>query len=157
MLRVHQKLFSSGFTLIEFVIVIVVLGVMAAYVTFDASPAELSIPSQAQTLASNIRHLQATANAGKRTRLTVTTGTPGSYAGAVCADANCTTTTAAFGAVTLDKGVALAGSPATLYFDSLGRPGTSATGYTATSASYTVGGEKTVAVAQITGHVTVTP
>ena len=46
---------TAGFTLIELVVVIVVLGIMAAYVTFDASPSELSLPSQAETMASNIR------------------------------------------------------------------------------------------------------
>lgn len=148
---------AAGFTLIELVILIVVLGIMAAVITFDASPSELSIPSQAETLASNLRHLQATANSGKRTRLTVTPGTPGIYSGEVCGDADCSSPSPVFGTITLDKGVSLSGSLTPLYFDTLGRPSSSLSGTTAVSASYVVGGQKTVAIAAETGFVSVTP
>ena len=150
---------TRGFTLIELVVVIVVLGIMAAYAAFNASPAELSIPSQAQTMASNIRHLQAVANSGKRTRLTVTTASPGVYAGYVCNNSNdnCVSTTSVF-SVPLDKNISLSG-PSPLYFDTLGRPCSSVSDCTPIpyDYDYLVGGQKTVRVAMSTGFVTVSP
>ncbi len=158
----QYRLFSSaGFTLIELIIVIVVLGIMAAYATFNASPSELSLPSQAQTMASNIRHLQTVANTGKRTRLSVVSGTNGSYTGVTCTNTNdsCAAIAPIF-SVTLEKSVDLGGTSDILYFDTLGRPSSSVEGNTATSASYTIshsGSSKTVAVATLTGFVTVSP
>jgi len=142
----------SGFTLVELVIVIVVIGILAAYAAFSASPSELSIPSQAETMASNIRYLQATANAGKRTRLEVSaTG----YTGVACTSDDCSTSSPVF-TIPFDKDIQIISGAGTIFFDTLGRPTTGPTGYTAASASYVIGGQKTVAVAEATGYVTVT-
>lgn len=143
----------SGFTLIELVIVIVVLGILATYATYSASPSELTLPSQAETMASNIRYLQTTANTGKRTRLVVTaTG----YSGVACTSADCSTSSPVF-TVSFDKDIEITSGTGTIFFDTLGRPTTGPTGYTAASADYVIGGQKTVTVVAMTGHVTVSP
>lgn len=140
-----------GFTLVELVIVIVVLGVISAYAVMKSvSPAEFTLPSQAQKLASDIRHAQTLAyTSGNRMRLTITAGTNGTY-GVTCVtgSAPCNTDFS----VTLQKDVVLAGTPTTLDFTSLGQPSAGAS-YTLTSGSSTV----TVAVAALTGLVTVSP
>jgi hypothetical protein len=109
----------------------------------------MSLPSQAQTLASDIRHAQTLAyTSGKRMRFTVTAGPNGTY-GVTCvtAPAPCNTDFS----VTVQKSVTLAG-PATLDFTSLGQPSASAS-YTLTSRAST----KTISVAALTGLVTVSP
>lgn len=146
-----------GFTLVELVIVIVVLGIMSAYAIMNsASPSELSLPSQAATMASDIRHTQTLAHTtGNRMRLTIVTGANGSYSSASCDTSNVCSNVFS---VSLEKNVVLGGATTTLYFDTLGQPKTSAN--VATSASYTLaygGSTKTINVAALTGFVTVTP
>ena len=166
-MRLQHKQRNAGFTLVELVIVIVVVGILSAYaVVRSSSPAEVTLPSQAQTLASDIRHAQALAyTSGKPVRFTLTGGSCiTSYCYGACASASpgsCGTSCADF-QVSLQKGVTLTVSPSTstpLYFNSLGQPlapttctplsGT--TTYTLTSAPST----KTVSVAPLTGFVTV--
>lgn len=142
---------EKGFTLVEFIMVIVVLGILAAYAIVDnASPSVLTLPSQAETLASDIRHLQSLATAGSATRLALTAGTNGRYVGSRCTVSDCSTTTTVFD-VTVEKNVVIAG-PATLSFNTRGEPGAAAT-FTLTAE----GATKTVSVAASTGYVTVTP
>lgn len=137
----------------ELVIVIVILGIMSVYVTMKGwHETELTLPSQAQTMASDIRHAQALATtSGNRMRLTITAGVNGTY-GATCVTGvtPCNTNFS----VTLQKDVVLAGS-ATLDFDSLGQP--------SAAASYTLcfpscaDSKETINVAALTGLVTVSP
>jgi MSHA pilin protein MshC len=161
-----------GFTLVELVIVIVVLGIISVYaVVKSVSPAEITLPSQAQTLASDIRHAQTLAYTwGKRMRLSISAGTTYSVSCVTGASGSPCNTSNDF-SVTLKKDVVLAGSvtrqdgapltcPASasaLEFNSLGQPvdclGNSAfASYTLTS-----GSSKTVFVAALTGLVTVSP
>ncbi len=64
---------QSGFTLVELIIVIVLLGIMSAYAIMkSASVAEATLPSQAEKMASDIRQAQTLAyTTGQRMRLTV--------------------------------------------------------------------------------------
>ena len=152
---------KKGFTLIELLVVIAMLGALSAYATMrSVSPAEMSLPSQAQTLASDIRRVQTLAyTSGNRMRLRITTGANGTYEALTCVVNGSTTCDCvdllncpprAF-IVPLQKGVALAG-PSAVDFTSDGQPSGSAS-YTLTYGSST----KTVAVSALTGVVTVTP
>jgi len=145
---------QDGFTLIELIIVIVVLGVMSAVVMMrGVSPAAMTVPSQAQTLASDIRHVQAAAmSLGKRMRITFAS------TGYVVSCVNPVSPCPPAFTVVLQNKVTL--SPTgTLDFDSLGQPWTSAGIATATSsyslaATTAAGGDtKTVSVAALTGFV----
>ena len=134
----------------ELMIVIVALGIMSAYAVMRTlSPSEMTVPSQAQTMAGDIRHVQALATTwGRRMRITIS-GTGYSVS---CVDGG--TPCPAF-TVLLQNGVTLTTISITpLDFDSLGRPLNSAG--VATAASYTLssgGSVKTVSVAALTGFV----
>ena len=142
---------QAGFTLIELIVVIAVLGVVSAVVMMrGASPAAMTVPSQAQTLASDIRHVQAVSTSlGRRMRITFTSG---GYV-VSCSD-GLSPCPPAF-SVTLQKGVTLSTIGVTpLDFDSLGRPLTSAGVSTAASYTLAFGADaKTVSVAALTGFV----
>lgn len=73
---------TSGFTLIELVLVIVILGILSIYPMMKSVPiTELTLPSQAQKLASDIRHAQVLAATwGKHLQLTMTSGLNGANA-----------------------------------------------------------------------------
>ena len=81
---------TQGFTLVELVVVIAALGVLSAYAAMTTvSPAEMSLPSQAQTLASDIRRVQTLAyTSGNRMRLSITPGTNGTYTALSCVIVN---------------------------------------------------------------------
>lgn len=152
-------LFKAGFTLIELVIVIVVISILSTYAIIKSAPAsEITLPSQAQKLASDIRHVQVLASSwGKSLRLSITPGTNGSYSvSCVTSDSSpCNVSPVIDPAssssfkVSLQKGVVLDGN-STLDFNSLGQPSTAAS-YTLTSGSSTIN----VSVAALTGFVTV--
>jgi prepilin-type N-terminal cleavage/methylation domain-containing protein len=156
-MRLPSKQDENGFTLVELVIVLVALAILSAYaVVKSTSAGEVTLPSQAQTLASDIRHAQTLAyTLGNRMRFTSAST---SYGYSAC---TCGTSCTDF-VVSLQKQAQLAVSPASsnpLYFNSLGQPLdntcntlTSTTKYTLTS-----GSAVTVSVKALTGIVNVCP
>lgn len=160
-MRSRAILITGGFTLIELVIVIVMISILSTYAIIkSATASEITLPSQAQKFASDIRHVQVLANSwGKSLRLSITPGTNGSYSvSCVTSDSSpCNVSpvidpasSSSFN-VSLQKGVVLNGN-STLDFNSLGQPSAAAS-YTLTSGSSTI----TVSVATLTGFVTVSP
>jgi len=155
------KLQQSGFSLIELVIVMVVVGVLAGYAAMrNGSPSVFSLLSQANVMAKDIRHVQALAHTWDRPlRITVTAGGNGTYSvSCVTSGTNpCNSSpvidpsTGQSLSVSVQKGVVLAGT-STVDFDSSGKPSAAAS-YTLTSGS----ASKTVAIAALTGLVTVSP
>ncbi|HSH90772.1 MAG TPA: GspH/FimT family protein [Ramlibacter sp.] len=154
---------AAGFTLLELVIVIVVLGVLSAYAAMKSgSTASYTLLSQAETLASDIRHAQTIATtAGKSVRLTFTAGANGTYSvgctastaapcNAVLGDPMTNPATGVAFTVTLAKSVAMsvASGASPLDFNSRGQPGGAVT-YRLTADTAT----KDVAVTAVTGFV----
>lgn len=141
---------QGGFTLVELVIIIVLIGIMSVYfITNDTSPSELSLPSQAEKMASDIRYAQTLAQTtSQRIRLTITSGKNGTYTAESCVSNTCTPVFS----FALTKDVVLGGSPITFDFDTLGQP-TEAASYTLTSGASI----KTVSIAKVTGFVSVAP
>lgn len=151
--RRQGLIFQQGFTLVELVVVVVLLGLLSVAALMNtSSPAELGLPSQAETMAADIRHTQALANAtGNRLRFSIAAGVNGSYTTS-CVNVSggaCASFTQGFTA-SLKNNIALSGTGA-VDFDSLGQPSAAAS-YTLTSG----GSSKTVSVAALTGLVTVT-
>ena len=158
-MRSKGILHLAGFTLIELVIVIVVISILSTYAIMKSAPAaEITLPSQAQKLASDIRHAQVLATSwGKSLRLNLISGANGTYSvscvtsGSFPCDVSPVNNPASGSSfsVSLQKSVVLAGN-STLDFNSLGQPSAEAS-YTLTSGSSTT----TVSVAALTGFVTV--
>ena len=119
----------SGFTLIETVVVLVLLGILAVNVVIRwPADNELKLPAQADLLATHLRHIQSLALYwGQPLRLAIGSG---SYSVA-CVTASATSpcnnspvidpATGESFSTTLENGISLAGT-ATTDFDSLGRP-----------------------------------
>lgn len=156
-LRLDQQ---RGFTLVELIIVIVVIGIVSAYAIMkNSSPAAYALLSQAQTMASDLRHVQLLATTwGRSLRITAVSGVNGVYS-VSCVNAGAApcnvspvlnpTTGSAF-AVTVHDAV-LSG-PASLDISSLGQP--------AAGAAYAIsagGTTMNVTVAPVTGFVVVSP
>lgn len=145
-----------GFTLVELVVVIVILAILSIYaVSSNLDSAEMTVPSQADRLASDIRLAQSLAFTSS-SRVTVTaTGTTYTV---VCSGTGCSTTATSNyfpnNPVVLKKGIVFSGdSSGSVEFKSNGEPTQNATFF------LELGGtkKKTVTVAALTGHVTVTP
>ena len=145
-----SKQSRSGFSALELIVVVTIVGIISAVVMMKGtSPATLTLPSQAQTLASDIRHTQTLAyTSGRRMRITFSSA---GYS-VSCVDAD--PCPAAFTGV-LENGVTLSSFGITpLDFDSLGRPFNGSG--SSTSAAYTLasgGDTKTVSVSELTGFV----
>jgi type II secretory pathway pseudopilin PulG len=149
----------AGFTLIELVMIIVMLSIVSVYVVMNnVSPAAVTLPSQAQKMAVDIRHVQTLATTwGRSLRINTANNTYSvtctSSVVAPCPSSTSTNVidpaTGSSFSVALQNGVSLAG-PATLDFSSLGQP--------SAAASYALsfgGNTRTVCVAGVTGLVNV--
>ena len=153
--RMHSPK-QHGFTLIELVMVLVIVGVLAALAAPRLSLTDSSVHAQAAQVASDIRHVQMLAMTQGRTLTLQTLG--GSYrctdsGGIVISDP---ATRQPFN-LTFANGVSVtAGS---VSFDSLGRPVSGGT-LRATAVNFTVSGgaqSAAISVSPVTGFVTVSP
>lgn len=149
---------SGGFTLVELVITIILIGILSAVVMTNISAkAQHSVTTQADEFRRNLSHLQLLA-ISQGVRLRLTTASTG-YTVVVCTTSACTATNAladpATGqnfSVPLTDGVTFS-SASTLDFDSLGRPQSGGSLIT-TASSYTLSGSGrcvSVTVLPITG------
>ena len=147
----------SGFTLIELVVVLAILGSLAAFALPRWAPADTTVAAQADRLASDLRHAQAMAMSQART-LTVDIQGASNYR--VVDSASMTVTDPATQqpfAVNMDNNVTLAGTDTA--FDSLGRP-VSGGSLLASARVFTLSGSSTTAtvtVSAVTGFVSVSP
>lgn len=144
-----------GFTLIELVSVMLILGIVGSGIMLRWAPGDQSLAAQADLLARNLRHAQAMAMA-RGVALTLDVQSATSYA---ITDGTATVTdyTNELQNFVLDNGVTLSGPDQV--FDSLGRPLNGAS-LLAASQSWTLSGENTTATVQLqplTGFVTVSP
>ncbi|NJD36057.1 MAG: prepilin-type N-terminal cleavage/methylation domain-containing protein [Betaproteobacteria bacterium] len=154
---------SAGFTLVELIITIIIMGILSAVVMANISArAQHSVTAQADEFRRNLSHLQLLAiSQGLRLRLSVNaSGT--NYTVVSCTTPACTSTNPVIDPATglnfsvdLIDGVTLAPASDNLDFDSLGRPVSGAALLTGTPArSYTLSGSDrsvTVSVLPITG------
>jgi len=152
----------AGFTLLEMVFIIVVLGALAKFATMKlVTPATMTLPTQAQSVADVIRRAQSLAVVrGQRMSVSVAASGPNQTVAIACAaSAPCTTDTS----YTLTQGAAAVASASPIYFNSLGQPvnnaGTALTSNTVVTLSYPTGNTNpcTVTVAALTGRVSVSP
>ncbi len=146
---------SRGFTLIELVMVMVIMGAFAALAVPNMSPGDTTVNAQADRFAQDLRHAQTLAMSQGRaltvevvsaTRYRVTDGgsTIRDPAGEVLD-------------VTLQNGVSLSGPD--ISFDSLGRPQTAGS-LSTTAQNWTLASANrnaAVALQPVTGFVSVTP
>lgn len=162
---------TKGFSLIELVMIIVVMGILGIVVLTRYRPAELSVSVEADRLMRDIRHMQMLAITwGQALRFTPAGATYSVRCASGSAVAPCNGAAAvidpAIGTAftrTLTTGVTITAG-ASFDVDALGRPGTWAAGPTFTlstaipAASFTLtgGGEtSTVSVTRLTGFVSV--
>ena len=147
---------EGGFTLIELVIVIALIGALAAIAVPKFSPADTTVAAQADRLARDLRHAQSMAMTQGRT-LTFDIQTAASWrvtdSGATVTDPS---TMQPFQSA-LDNSVTVSG--ADIDFDSLGRPVTGG-GLLAAARTFTLSGTSntaTVTLNPVTGFTTVSP
>lgn len=155
-MRPSAKSFHNGFTLVELVIVIVVLGVISVYaIERNASTAELTLSSQAQKMANDLRHVQALASTWGRSLTVTVSGSSYSVACATAGAAPCNISpvtdpsTGLSFTVNLQNGTGFNSAASVLTFDGFGNPGLGAT-YVLGAGNET----STVSVVATTGKVT---
>jgi prepilin-type N-terminal cleavage/methylation domain-containing protein len=165
---------ARGWTLVELVIVLVIMGVLAYVVVRSLRPGEAQALQQAERLRDDLRYTQMLAmNQGRAKQLKLgAPASPASCAGSAYYVIDCTAggtdpCTAApnnaiadarqpggFFCVSLPDGLALGG--ADLYFDPLGRPKTGAA-LIAANATFTISGggtQRSAVVTPLTGFAT---
>jgi MSHA pilin protein MshC len=147
---------QSGFTLIELVTVLILLGILAGTLYSRGAPSTATLNAQADQLARTLRHTQSLSLAQGRS-LTLDVQSATSY---IISDGGATITDPQ-GIVqthTLVNGVTLAGGD--LDFDSLGRPIDATDNLITTARTWTLsvdGSTASVRVEPLTGFVSVTP
>lgn len=156
MVRSPLKARLQGFSLLELVIVLVILGTLAAFAVPRFAPADNTVAAQADRLARDLRHAQALAmNQGRTLDFDIqsTSGYRVTFGGNTITDP---ATQQAY-SVSLDNNVTLAGTDTG--FDSLGRPVAAGT-LLAAARVFTLSGTArsvTVTLTPVTGFVTVSP
>ena len=164
MLAIPMHKDCSGFTLIETVIVVILLGVLAVNMAIHwPADDELKLPAQAELMASHIRHLQALALYwGQPLRLSISSGSYSVSCVTASASPPCNNSPVidpangqAF-STTLESGITLSGSNTD--FDSLGRP-VSGSSLNSAARTFTLsaGTNATVNLSPLTGFVSVSP
>lgn len=153
---------STGFTLVELIIAIILMGILSAIVMININaPAQHSVTTQADQLRRDLSHMQLLAiSQGVRLKLTVTSG---NYSVCLASAGTCSVTNAindpATGqnfSVNLTDPVTFTQGVGDYYFDSLGRPVLAASGAALSSGTspFTLSGSGrsvTVSVLPITG------
>jgi prepilin-type N-terminal cleavage/methylation domain-containing protein len=147
---------QTGFTLLELVAVLLLLGILSTSLFLRWSPGASTLNAQADQLARTLRHAQSLSLAqGRSLRFAVQSAT--AYA-ITDGAATITDPQGVVQSYTLSNSVTLAGND--LDFDSLGRPIDAANSLIASAQSWTLsaaGATATVSVSPLTGFVTVTP
>jgi MSHA pilin protein MshC len=152
-----------GFTIIELVMVMVILGVLSAYLLPRWTTIDTTVHAQGDRMARDLRHAQAMAMNQGRT-LTVQLPSNSDYRvtdqavspGTPVTDPADVQTPFAY---TFQDNVTRAGSCGDIDFDSLGRPLSGGTLLAASCDYILTGGtvQSTLSVTPLTGHITVTP
>ena len=147
---------QAGFTLVELVTVLILLGILASSLYLRGSPSSATLNAQADQLARTLRHAQSLSlSQGRSLTLDVqgTTGYVVSNGGATITDPQGVVQT-----YSLVNGVTLAGND--IDFDSLGRPIDATNNLITAAQTWTLsadGSTASVRVEPLTGFVSVTP
>jgi len=150
---------ETGFTLLETVFTVVVLAVLTKVALMkEVTPATMTLPTQAQSLADLIRRAQSLAMV-RGQRMSVTTSDANGSVAIACASGSmpCNTDTS----LTVSQGAVLASLDAsTIYFNTLGQPLNNVGAALPSDARFTLSYQTatyTVTVAALTGRVSVSP